>query len=99
MQPTDEWQEYDHQTRRSCVAFRVPDEHFAFVDHEDILDIRMTDTHQGFVVLKTRRRRSFFARLLPSADLFMPLNRRHLPPAATPPSWCTGERVRLLVNK
>jgi hypothetical protein len=66
----------------------VPEEHFAFTDHKDIADMKMTDKHHGFIVLRSRRRRSFFARILPDARKFFVLRKHRLPPAAPPMHWC-----------
>ena len=94
-----EWHEYDRSTRRIGAVFQVSEEHFAFQDHKDVLDIRMIDAQTGFILLRTRRRRSFFARVLPSAERFLTLHRRRLPTAAKPPAWCAGARIRELVHK
>jgi hypothetical protein len=95
----EEWHAYDRHTRRTGVIFHVQEEHFAFTDHRDILDIRMINANQGFVILRTRRRRSFFVGLLPTAEKFLTLHKRRLPTIATPPPWCTGLRIRELLNK
>jgi hypothetical protein len=90
-----EWYEYDKTSRRSCAMFRVQDEHFAFTDHRDILEIQMIDKLNGIVVLKTRRRRSFFAeKLLPDAKQFF-IVRKTRPPPAHAPAWCVELAAKL----
>ena len=75
--------------------FRVQDEHFAFTDHRDILEIQMIDKLNGIVVLKTRRRRSFFAeKLLPDAKQFF-IVRKTRPPPAHAPAWCVELAAKL----
>jgi len=95
----EEWHAYDRRTRRMGVVFQVPEEHFPFQDHADVLDIQMIDARSGFLLLRTRRRRSFFASVLPSAERFLTLHRRRLPRAASPPAWCAGPKIRELVHK
>jgi len=85
-----EWHEYDQTTRRDRALFRVPDQHFAFVDHADIERIQMIDPLNGYVVLKTRRKRAFFSkRILPDAKQFFVLRKNKTPtPEHSPPAWC-----------
>ena len=85
----DEWFEYDKTTKRSRAFFRVPQEHFAFVDHRDIVHIQMLDRLNGIVILKSRHKRSFFSkRILPDACQFFFMRKRS-PPAPPPtPDWC-----------
>ena len=88
MEQRNEWHEYENKIRRDCVSFYVPEEQFAFTDHKDVFNIKMTDKHRGFIVLRSRRRRSFFARILPDASKFFVLRKHRLPPTASPMPWC-----------
>lgn len=95
-----EWHEYDKTTRRDRALFRVSDEHFAFIDHKDIDEIRMLDPLNGYVILKTRRRRAFFShKILPDAKHFFIL-RKHKTPTLqpTPPAWCVELAAKLTAN-
>ena len=85
----DEWHEYDRTTKRCRAFFRVRQEHFAFRDHKDILRIQMIDRLTGFVVLKSRHKRSFFStRLLPDACQFFAMRKHDTPPPTQVPGWC-----------
>jgi len=90
-----EWYAYDKSARRSRVLFQTQTEHFAFVDHSDIIDIKMIDTHWGYIQLKTRHRRSFFECVLPDSQRFFFLdksNKTHT--TATPQAWCLELKAR-----
>lgn len=92
-----EWHEYDKTTRRDRARFQVPNEHFAFIDHDDILQIQMVDRLNGFIILKTRRRRAFFSKkILPDAHRFFVLGKNKAPiPEHTPPAWCADLAAKL----
>ena len=83
-----EWYAYDKRTRRSRVLFQNQAEHFAFIDHDDICDIKMIDPYCGIIQLKTRRRRSFFERVLPDSQRFFFLAGQKYNTVATPQAWC-----------
>lgn len=85
----NEWFEYDKMTKRNRALFRVPHEHFAFVDHQDLVHIQMIDRLNGFVILKTRHKRSFFSKhLLPDACQFFIMRKRSPAPPPPTPEWC-----------
>jgi hypothetical protein len=92
-----EWHEYDQTTRRDRALFHVPNEHFAFLDHADILQIQMIDPLNGYIVLKTRRRRAFFSKqILPDANHFFFLRKNKTPtPTHAPPAWCADLAAKL----
>jgi hypothetical protein len=95
-----EWHEYDRTTRRDRALFRVHREQFAFSDHADILKIQMIDPLNGYIILKTRRRRAFFSqRILPDATHLFTLRKNKTPvPTHTPSIWCEDLAAKLTLD-
>ena len=96
-----EWHEYDQTIRRDRALFCVENEHFAFIDHDNIREIQMIDPLKGYIILKHHRKRAFFSKkILPDAKRFFILRKNKTPtPKHTPPPWCTELAAKLMVKR
>lgn len=93
---TDEWHEYDQLGQRVKAVFVVPNERFLIREHRDVRHVAMINAVTGILVLRKKRRRDFFAKLVPEARWYAARNRGLSGRLAHIPVWYETVRQQLL---